>query len=330
MDVFTYSCLNPRYYGKSWYLCFGDINEDYLKLYTYNDLYLFRKFCRARSNCVFDDVMTCSALLGFYDRDPSTDHWRSSLTNDQKCTALIFPLSFFNKLLNKQPCCRWFEASWRSHDVTAMQWSFMADYKVKRAQVNSPSLGFILKVWFISIWIYPPPSKFNNNKHVYRQSQVRKPIDSEFKWAECSLIIGTGCWVQVFSSILDSSVGLWVGIQSAGELVSETSQLWILHSAEEDNLSPFDSKIACLYQSIEINNKHIKYQLVASYAVYVFSWQFCAWTPTPCWFIVITNTAVGLYSWVSRMAFMKSQQARRWRSRSTICDINWENLKLDV
>ena len=59
--------------------------------------------------------------------------------------------------------------------------------------------------------------EINNNKHVYRQSQVRKPNGSEVKWAECSLIIGTGCWVQVFSLILDSSVGLWVGIQSAGE-----------------------------------------------------------------------------------------------------------------
>ena len=62
-------------------------------------------------------------------------------------------------------------------------------------------------------------------------------------------------YVQVFSLILDSSVGLWVGIQSAGELVSETSQLRILHSAEEDNLFPFDSKIACLCQSIEIDTK---------------------------------------------------------------------------
>ena len=48
------------------------------------------------------------------------------------------------------------------------------------------------------------------------------------------------------------------GIQSAGELESETSQLRILHSAEEDNLSPFDSKISCLCQSIKINNnKHV-------------------------------------------------------------------------
>ena len=37
--------------------------------------------------------------------------------------------------------------------------------------------------------------------------------------------------------------------------------VWILHSAEEDNLSPFDSNIACMCQSIEINNnKHILLQ----------------------------------------------------------------------
>ena len=39
---------------------------------------------------------------------------------------------------------------------------------------------------------------------------------------------------------LNSSVGWWVGIQSAGEFASETSKLRILHSAEEDNLSRFD------------------------------------------------------------------------------------------
>ena len=78
-----------------------------------------------------------------------------------------------------------------------------------------------------------------------------------YEWAECSLIIGTGCRVQVFSLILDSSVGLSAGIQSAGYSVPKTLWVRILHSAEEDNLSPFDSKIACLCQSIEINNKHL-------------------------------------------------------------------------
>ena len=62
--------------------------------------------------------------------------------------------------------------------------------------------------------------EINNNKYVYRQSQVRKSTDSGVQWAECSLIIATGCRVQVFSLILDSSVGLSASIQSAGDLVS--------------------------------------------------------------------------------------------------------------
>ena len=64
--------------------------------------------------------------------------------------------------------------------------------------------------------------EINNNTHVYCQSQVRKPTGSGVKWAECLLIIGMGCQVQVFSLIIDSSVGLSVGIQSAGDFVSET------------------------------------------------------------------------------------------------------------
>ena len=96
--------------------------------------------------------------------------------------------------------------------------------------------------------------EINNNNHVYRQSQVQMPNDSGVEWVECSLIIGTGCRVQVFSLILDSSVGLSAGIQSAGDSVPETLWVRILHSAKEDNLSPFDSKITCLCQSIEINN----------------------------------------------------------------------------
>ena len=64
--------------------------------------------------------------------------------------------------------------------------------------------------------------EINNNKHVYCQRQVRMPNGSGVEWAECSLIIGMGCRVQVFSLILDSSVSSSAGIQSAGNLVSET------------------------------------------------------------------------------------------------------------
>ena len=64
--------------------------------------------------------------------------------------------------------------------------------------------------------------EMNKKKHVYCQSQVRNPTGSGVEWAECSLIIGTGCRVQVFSLILDSSVGLSAGIQSAGDSVPKT------------------------------------------------------------------------------------------------------------
>ena len=83
-----------------------------------------------------------------------------------------------------------------------------------------------------------------------------KPNGREVKWAECSLIIGMGYWVQVFSLILNSSVCLSAGIQSAKDSVPKTL-VRILHSAEEGNLPHFDSSIACLCQRIEINNKHV-------------------------------------------------------------------------
>ena len=49
-----------------------------------------------------------------------------------------------------------------------------------------------------------------------------QPNVSGVEWAECSLIIGAGCRVQVFSLIFNSSVGLSEGIQSAGDSV-----LWV-------------------------------------------------------------------------------------------------------
>ena len=52
----------------------------------------------------------------------------------------------------------------------------------------------LLALWLIILKVYFP--------------LMRKPNGSGVEWVECSLIIGTGCWVQVFSLILDSSVGL--------------------------------------------------------------------------------------------------------------------------
>ena len=60
-------------------------------------------------------------------------------------------------------------------------------------------------------------------------TRVRILIDPSragwFKKYILRLLIYDDLSVQVFRLILNSSVGLWVGIQSAGELVSETSQL---------------------------------------------------------------------------------------------------------
>ena len=39
--------------------------------------------------------------------------------------------------------------------------------------------------------------EINNNTHVYHQCQLRKPVGSGVEWAECSLMIGTGCRIQV-------------------------------------------------------------------------------------------------------------------------------------
>ena len=87
----------------------------------------------------------------------------------------------------------------------------------------------------------------------------------------CSLIIGTGSRVEVFSLILDSLIL----DSSAGDSVPETLWVRILHSAEEDNLSHFDSNIACLCQSIEIKNNK---QKAPSYAG-----PSCLWTHTVIW-----------------------------------------------
>ena len=114
---------------------------------------------------------------------------------------------------------------------------------------------------------------------------INSPISENYFRISCSLIIGTGCRVEVFhlildslildNLILDSSVGLSAGIQSAGDSVPQTLWVRILHSAEEDNLSHFGSNIACLCQSIEIKNNK---QKAPSYAG-----PSCLWTHTVIW-----------------------------------------------
>ena len=102
--------------------------------------------------------------------------------------------------------------------------------------------------------------EINNNKYVYRQSQVRKSTDIGVMWAECLLIIGTGCWVQVFSLILAIAQSVCQRAFSLLAIWCLGHRVQSLHSAEEQNLSPFDLNIACLCQSIEINNNKYVYR----------------------------------------------------------------------
>ena len=139
---------------------------------------------------------------------------------------------------------------------------------------------------------------------------MRKPIGNEVKWAECSLIIGMGCWVQFFSLILDSSGGLWVGIQSAGELV-------FLRWAEDDNLFPFDSKIYCLCQSIEINNnKHVyrQSQVLRKSIGSEVNWAKCSLIiGTGCWvqvFSLILDSSVWLWVGIQSAGELVSETSK--------------------
>ena len=83
-----------------------------------------------------------------------------------------------------------------------------------------------------------------------------KATGSSVEWAECSLTTWTAvefkflAWSSIAQSVCQRPF-------SRLEIRFQIPLVRILHSAEEDNLSPFDSKFAWLCQSIEINNnKH--------------------------------------------------------------------------
>ena len=114
----------------------------------------------------------------------------------------------------------------------------------------------------LSIWISlacARASKLTTTNMYIARARCRKSTDCEVKWAECSLIRGTGCRVQVFAwSSIAQSVCQWAFSLLAIWCLGPRVQ--ILHSAEEHNLFPFDLNIACLCQSIEINNNKYVYR----------------------------------------------------------------------
>ena len=139
------------------------------------------------------------------------------------CRAFVNEFEISNSYTNTRNACI---------DISYLTWSLKNSFHKMVANEKYKRLPFT--------WLY------KINSRVFNQ------------WSQVGWMLAhhrDGLSSSTFCLIRDSSVGLWVGIQSAGDLVSQTSQLLILHSAEEDNVSPFDWKIACLCQGIKINNK---------------------------------------------------------------------------
>ena len=155
--------------------------------------------------------------------------------------------------------CRVQVFAWSSIAQSVCQWAFslLAIWCLgPRVQILHSAEEHNLSPFDLNIACLCQSIEINNNKYIYCQSQVRKSTDSGVKWAECSLIIGTGCWVQVFAlSSIAQSVCQWAFSLLAIWCLGPRVQ--ILHSAEEHNLFPFDLNIACLCKSIEINNKYV-------------------------------------------------------------------------
>ena len=73
----------------------------------------------------------------------------------------------------------------------------------------------------------------------------------------------------IFGMIIDSSVGLSAGICLL-EIRFQRRWVQILHSAEEDNLSPFDSISLPCYQCIKINAKKCKLSFLCNTTRHLF------------------------------------------------------------
>ena len=82
----------------------------------------------------------------------------------------------------------------------------------------------------------------------------------EFKFLAWSSIAQSVCQ-QAFSLLAIWCLRPWVRI---------------LHSAEEDKVSPFDSNIVCLCQSIEINNKYNKTKLNKTICIFYGMYCVCS------------------------------------------------------
>ena len=116
-------------------------------------------------------------------------------------------------------------------------------------------------------------SIINNNKHVYRQSQVRKPNGSEVEWAECSLIIGTDSWAHFF--LAWSSIAQSVCQRAFSLMEIQLQRPWFKSCIQQ-------RKATCLHSI----------------------WKSLAWVRASK--LTTTNMSVWMYIWVRRCVFFTS------------------------
>ena len=92
------------------------------------------------------------------------------------------------------------------------------------------------------------------------KQQRQSNSNNQVIWDTCRLYSSQGRAVEsssFVSMIFDSSAGLWMDIQSAGDVVFQTSNVRILHSGKEHNLPLFDSKsLPCTRALSKSNNKY--------------------------------------------------------------------------
>ena len=130
---------------------------------------------------------------------------------------------------------------------------------VNSISTGSAIIASLLAIWCLRPWVRILHSAEEDNLSPFDCISPEPGTKANCQWGRVGWML-TDHWdglsISSFSLLLDTSVALLLGTQSAGYLVSET-QVRILHSIEGDNLPPFYSNIACLCQNIEINNKHV-------------------------------------------------------------------------
>ena len=156
-------------------------------------------------------------LTMFYDKQ----YWPSSLTH--VCVSMSMRIYVAPHLNNfRWQCCLSLEL-------------------VSSISTGSTIIASLLAIWCLRPCVRILHSAKENNLSPFDCISPEPGTKANCQWGRVGWMLTHHRDVLSSSScslILDTSVALLAGIQSAGYLVSET-RVWILHSTEGNNLSPF-------------------------------------------------------------------------------------------